>query len=108
MSSGFPEKYAAADCGGLWKMTGPVKSHVERNGFWNEFCDEKVMKIGRRSCREWGVWYNDSASAEFRPASAGLPSLRDALYLATHGLKIKCPFGPLDFLRTWYSEISTL
>ena len=36
------------------------------------------------------TWYNDSAFAEFKPAWAGLPSLRDALYPAIHGLKIKC------------------
>ena len=24
-------------------------------------------------------------------------------YTATHGLKIKCPFGPLDFLHSWYN-----
>lgn len=27
------------------------------------------------------VWYNDFAVAEFKPAGAVLPSLRDALYL---------------------------
>ena len=49
------------------------------------------------------LWYNNSANAEFKPAYAVLPLLRIGLYLATHGLKIKCPSGPLDFLRTWYN-----
>ena len=25
-------------------------------------------------------------------------------YTGIHGLKIKCPHGALDFLRTWYNE----
>ena len=50
------------------------------------------------------TWYNDSAFAEYKPACAGLTSLRDALYQAIHGLKSKCPFGALPFLRTWYND----
>ena len=25
-------------------------------------------------------------------------------YTVIHGLQIKCPFGPLDFLRSWYND----
>jgi len=50
--------------------------------------------------------YNDSAGAESKPAYAVLPSLRDAI-IPSHGLKIKCPFRPLDFLRSWYNDSVT-
>ena len=26
-------------------------------------------------------------------------------YTGSHGLKIKCPYGSLDFLRTWYNNL---
>ena len=62
-------------------------------------CKNLLSHVSRETC----MWYNDSASAESKSANAALPLLRIGLYLATHGLKIKCPFGPLDFLRTWYN-----
>ena len=55
--------------------------------------------------KRMGIWYNDSADAEFKPADAVLPSRCDALYRIPWLAHQMSPWEPLDGLRTWYNRV---
>lgn len=61
----------------LWSGSGESESDVAViHTPQGHYCNFTNLLVWQRV-----VWYNDSAVAEFKPAGAVLPSLRDALYL---------------------------